>query len=111
MGARFIAYLEQAGEGCDYTIACGKRLYELSGSTREEAIESLRKMIFEDGSGYGAESDYRLKRITLYEVADTDGIPINEWYAEYETNQKRLALEAASAQERALYDRLRQKYG
>jgi hypothetical protein len=111
MGARFIAYLEQASEGCDYTIGCGVLLIPIGGNTREEAVAELKQMIFEDGSGYGPHSDYRLERITLYEVADTAGIPIKEWYAEHEAEQKRAALEQASAAERAQYDRLRQKYG
>lgn len=109
MNARFVAYLEQASPGCDYTIACGKQLIEIGGSTREEAIAELREMIFEDG--YGPHSDYRIWRITLYEVADADGIPIDEWYAEYEADQKRVALEESSAAERAQYEQLRKKYG
>lgn len=111
MGARFIAYLEQQGEGCDYTIGCGVRLVELGGSTRDEAIDELRRMIFDDGSGYGPDADYRLKSIAFYEVADADHIPIDRWYADYEAEQRRLALEHASAQERKLYEQLRRKYG
>ena len=111
MGARFIAYLEQEGEGCDYTIGCGVCLIEVGGDTHEEAVAELRQMVFEDGSGFGPDSENRLKCITLYEVADTDGIPIEEWYAKYEAEQKRIAFEQASAAERAQYERLRQKYG
>ena len=27
--AKYVAYLEQEGEGCDYTIACGSLLIDL----------------------------------------------------------------------------------
>ncbi len=35
----YYLYMNQSGEGCDYTIGCGQKLLALKASTIEEAIE------------------------------------------------------------------------
>lgn len=85
---RFIAYINETNYGCDYTIACGKAVMELKAEIRDEAIKELKDRVIgvRDGRGYNTEDCFsgepRIVSATLYEVASTYHVPLDDWYAE-----------------------------
>ena len=77
---KFIAYVNQTDRGCDYTIACGKILWELGAETKEEALLELKQKItppLEDDEGI-----YELEFVVLYQISNEISVPIDEWYSE-----------------------------
>lgn len=40
-------WMKQTGEGCDYTIACGQKLFDLKATDIESAKEEARELIDE----------------------------------------------------------------
>ena len=42
---KFIAVLKQQGEGCDYSIECGKTTIEIDANTLEEFLSCLANEI------------------------------------------------------------------
>jgi len=108
----FIAYVKQAGEGCDYTIACGETIWKLFAETREDAIVELRHKVLGDFvPDYGWEDSYDdLSHVTLFEVLHTEEMPLEQWYGymkEVEEENKRKQEELKEFQE---YKRLQEKY-
>ena len=100
----YIAFVTQKGEGCDYTIACGKDLWILNAETRDEAIAELRQYIF--GDRY-----MDLKSIVLFKVSRSEPIPIDKWYeAEARRALQKLQVRA-EARELKKYEELKAKYG
>lgn len=45
----FALWLEQEGEGCDYSIGCGNTLRPLKSTTEKEALEESKEIIYEYG--------------------------------------------------------------
>lgn len=65
--SKFIAYVKQRGEGCDYTIGCGLAIYEPKATTLDEATaEVLREY-----PPVNHEGKRDIASIMLYEVAVT----------------------------------------
>ena len=84
----FIAYVKQTGEGCDYTIDCGKTLWKLEARTRSEALEELKRKVigkwlpeYKEYEG-GCWGDSELACLTLFEIVDEEEIPLKQWYSD-----------------------------
>lgn len=111
----FIAYLEQEETGCDYTIDCGKELVRVGGSTFDEAAENLKNTILGewDGRGYNGPyytTQFRLARVTLYEVNSFAEMPVAALY-QYAKEREQQAREDKERDERYQeYLRLREKF-
>jgi len=64
------AYLKQLGEGCDYTISCGKTVIDINANNEEEAVQELYREIEEN---YIGEHElefcelYRIDRVVVYD--------------------------------------------
>ena len=43
----FFLWVKQEGEGCDYSIGCGQRMFQLRATTVEAAYEEARMMVAE----------------------------------------------------------------
>ena len=112
----FIAHLIQAGEGCDYTIACGESLIKLKAKTEEGAIQELKNKIIgtwdqEEGDyEEGYHDDSELEKVTLYEVSNEITIPVEEWYEEAEKYKKEAEDKMENEAEKAEYERLKAKF-
>lgn len=110
----FYAYLTQASEGCDYTIGCGMELVKLKAATRDEATAELKRLVqgyVEDGwrqEGYTHEQ--KLKEALLLEVSGADPMPVQDWYTEADLEDEARERQKIEAEERALLDRLQNKY-
>lgn len=115
----FIAYVRQVGEGCDYTIGCAQALWRLKASTRDEAIDELKQMVYgewlpEYGEYEGGCWDERgegdLSKVELFEVISSEQMPIELWYAEGQEQIERGKIEVERQEEIAEYNRLKTKY-
>jgi hypothetical protein len=96
----------QAGEGCDYTIACGKEVYMLSSSSIEEAKKETEKFIKENFSS----DEHRLKKAILYEVTKEVILDIESIYKVITAKAIEKALEETAEKERMEYERLKRKF-
>ena len=108
----FIAYLEQKGEGCDYTIACGRKMIRLEGATIEEAMRELKDKVIwpDDKDGFPEELYRNLAKATVFEVACTYNAPVSGWYSEEEERNLHLERSEKARVELAELARLKNKY-
>ena len=116
---KYIAYIKQDGEGCDYTIACGYKLIELRGGTIEEAREDLMKRMSPHGWDDEDDEDYdtsysgeqALESATIYEVTSEEEFDTDEFYKSFKEREKLSKQDAADRKEREEYQRLHNKFG
>lgn len=92
------------GYGCDYSIGCGHLQIELDAHTLEGAIQEVRQMLFGDEAEYNPEE---LDGVTLYDVKQLIPLPLEKWKQE----AKAKLLQEAEQEERALYEKLKAKFG
>jgi len=96
----------QAGEGCDYTIACGKEVYMLSSSSIEEAKKETEKFIKENFSS----DEHRLKKAIIYEVTKKVILDIESIYKVITAKIIEKSLDEIVEKERMEYERLKRKF-
>ena len=112
----FIAYVKQAGYGCDYTIDCGNTLWKLNADSKEEAVEELKKKIIgeldtQHGAYYeGFWDELKLMSVELFEVADYEDLDVGLWYKEAEAKAKSIKDSLRKSKEKAEYERLKAKF-
>lgn len=112
----FVAYVNETDNGCDYTIACGKVLWELKANTREKALEELRGKVLgtfypDDGDweeGYHDECE--LVSVILYEILGAESVPLSAWYAQAEQMTAEVKQRNEDEAERRQYEELRKKF-
>ena len=105
---RYIVWIVQHGEGCDYTIGCGRNLYDLEATDKEAAIAEVTTMVKETVQ-WGKAARYG--EITIYEVSDSLEISPGPLYRREELQADLIAQREAEESERALYAKLKEKYG
>ena len=99
---KFLAYIKQKGEGCDYTIGCGQTMWVFEADSWEAAIEKVRLSVVDDEEGYWTESKQPdLDSVMLVEAARIEGMPIVQWYDEAIADRERRKREAAEKEEQA----------
>lgn len=99
------AYLKQSGEGCDYTIGCGRTVIDIDANTVEEALHKLRCTVIEQYTG-----EQELESCELYEIREVIICDVQKWYdadKELVANEERCKLDK---QERLEYERLKAKF-
>lgn len=102
---KVILYMEQEGEGCDYTIGCGRRAVEFEVSHWGEVADKAREIVREtEGAGR-----VRLRRAVV--AADPIDLPVEAWRAEDDAVRAREAQAARLAEQRAEYERLHALFG
>lgn len=103
----FVALMKQSGEGCDYTIGCGRQIQWLSATTLDEAKNEARQILEDYGSYRGSEMELESFLIVpVTEVYDW----LEELYDEVD-EQKRIYKEQRERErELAELERLQQKY-
>ena len=112
----FIALLKQSGEGCDYSIACGRKWVELEATTLPQALDEVHALIFgtaeedyEDGSYNSYE--FSLSEATILEVSNLHVVPVKVWYDEQADYKEQMKAFAKLEDERQEYMRLSKKFG
>ena len=73
---RYMALIEQDGEGCDYSIACGRDWIILKSHNTEDAKSELSQKIAEE-----YQDERRLKSAIILEVANTLVVQLSDVYA------------------------------
>lgn len=97
--SKFYVYVFQDG-GCDYTIACGKKLLYLCDN-REEIDGALEKFI-----GEYAELDFA----EVYEVVDRIPVKLQDIYDKISKQVEKEAQDKEQAKELQLLNELKAKY-
>ena len=102
----FIAYVNETDNGCDYTIACGKKLFLLDATTRDDALLEVKGMLGDELSVDPAD----FLSITLFDVRERVDAPLSAWCDELESLAREAGLEQTRREELAELERLREKY-
>lgn len=95
----FLVYLEGAGEGCDYTIACNQKLTQLKAQTLEAATAEVVAMNLTE-----------IKRARIIEASLIQPVDVDQWKRDAAEAQRKAESARAEARERAELERLSKKY-
>lgn len=111
----FVAYVNETDNGCDYTIACGKVLWELKANTREGALEELKERVLgtfypDDGFWENAEVESDPVSILLLEISGAESVPVSEWYAQAKQMTAEARQRNKEEAERRQYEELKKKF-
>jgi hypothetical protein len=114
--AKFVAYIDQTSFGCDYTIACGKTLWELEAKTYNGAVAELKKRIlgiydksqdiYDDDDGSYPDLD----EVILFEVSNQEQIPLLNWYEEKASKKKIWKQKKKTEKRRRQYEILKEEF-
>ena len=107
----YIVILKQAGEGCDYTIGCGRTFKMINAPDDDNAKEQAKEILEYHGSLY-PDGERALEEFALFKIdsmiADTTWY--NELYEEAlqaESDEKQKVQDAKDKKE---YERLQHKF-
>lgn len=103
---KYKAYLEQGGEGCDYTIGCGKIVVNLESTNMEDAMRELSELILEE---YGSDESM-IDTAELYEVGNVIKMDLDKLYNVRDEFIREREQEAEDERERAEFVRLSKKF-
>lgn len=99
------AYIVQKGEGCDYTIACGKRMLNLQATTWDSALIELKNIIKEEYT-----ADWELQSAELFEISKSVSLDTERIYDDLAWAKQQDEDVTREAIEREEYNRLKAKY-
>lgn len=100
------AYLNQAGEGCDYTIGCAQTVIDIEASDLGEAKIKLMGKIADEFI-----DEFALESAQLYEINEVVDIDVDDIYSRREEFMRNEELRQQEEFERQEYERLKKKYG
>lgn len=103
----YIAYLKQAGEGCDYTIGCGRTVIDISANSMDEAQQKLVEIIADNYS----HDETMLKTAVIYEVLQLNMVDIKVLYQKIINDRNSEIKRIEEEKERQEFERLKSKYG
>ena len=104
---KYKAYLQQTGEGCDYTIGCGKRVINIEADSMEEAKQKLTSEILEN---YGHDESM-IDNAELYEINKVFQMPIGAIYDKRDDLKAQETQKQINEADRKDFERLKQKFG
>ncbi len=104
--AKYVLYMDQ-GEGCDYTIACGKILIPL----KSENLEDVRNEVKEKVKYYGCypDDERQLKTLKVLEITNSYDF-LDDIYTELRDEKRKRKEEELRKKELALLEKLKKKY-
>lgn len=110
---KYYALVQQAGEGCDYTIACAKNFIEIPGAIHvEDAKNKFLHMALnpehEDSLSFTGERE--LESAKIIEVHAEHELNMGAEYRKLEEIKNFEQREAREEAERAEYERLHKKF-
>lgn len=119
--AKWLLCQSQAGEGCDYTIACGADWTTFEAPDEESAWKEVRRLAgindLDGDSPYGAigiiDGERARDQFVLFKVSqEIDLIPrIQGIVSDWEVAQTKRDAQEREAKEWADYERLQKKFG
>jgi len=101
----YIAVLQQASDGCDYTIACGTRLVLLKATSPADALAECKGLLTE----YSGEQ--ALRSMTLFETTRSLNVPVDQFYRELANEAAADAAAQEEAQARKQLADLQARFG
>lgn len=107
---RYIAVMEQRGEGCDYTIGCGIKVL---GAGEHPSIEAAEASIVADLGSYYLDdwSEGSLEQLTIYEVSGSKSVDLASIRAKRDADRAEKVRKDEERAELAMLERLTKKYG
>lgn len=105
----YIALVEEKGEGCDYTIDCGKTWWMIEADNMTLAALKVSDMLAEDYWGDGLVEN-RFEYIKLLEISSIEVLPIVKWHDELTRTYRDVERAKQEVEERELYKRLKTKF-
>lgn len=104
----FYLYMQQKGEGCDYTIGCAQKLIKLKSTIPDK--EGLKKEVLQLFEDYGIGDDRtELKQFLI--LCDVDGLGYSAWLAEYVDEIRALRAKAIRKKKEEELARLKRELG
>jgi hypothetical protein len=101
----YYLWMNQSGEGCDYTIGCAKNLIALPEDTTSDNLKEKVMEVFEH---YGVSpTNVMLDDARIM----TEHQSVMSWFEEYIDNQKKTATELAHKKKEEEYARLGRELG
>lgn len=116
--AKFLAILDQAAEGCDYTIGCGVAVDLIEADSYDEAFEILKNDRWSDYESsecdinYIANGEGSLESVILYQIESNDeGGRYSAWLKKIIADQEQSKLDTQTIEDEDELHRLAQKLG
>jgi len=106
MVKKYIAYIKQDGEGCDYTIGCAQTVKRFEANSFEEAEIKLKEIIDEDYSN----EEFRLEFAELFEINKNKEIDLEALYNQIDNKEEQEQQKLQEQKERKEYERLKNKF-
>jgi len=118
---QFLAITTQKGEGCDYSIGCGWNYESIDANSMDEAWEKYITRWADYDPAQGGECDPRkggpgddwspIAGVRLIRIAEEDSSRFDPWYEAAVSAYESKESAEQDAQERAEFERLREKFG
>lgn len=102
---KYVAYLKQKGEGCDYTIGCARTMLTINANNIDNAKEKMIEILKENYCG-----ETELSSCIIYEISNELKIDVKSIYNDIENDKKIKRLKKQEELEKAEMDRLIKKY-
>jgi hypothetical protein len=103
---KYKAYLKQEGYGCDYTIACGINVIDITANNIDEATEQVSDYIFTNYC-----EDVKLESCEIYEINQIVKIDLVDIYNKKRLHDEEIELYKIELDELKKYQELKAKYG
>lgn len=100
---KYYVYLQQQGQGCDYTIGCGEHLTSVNADNDEEAVEKLSSLIKDNYTS----DEFYLERAILFK--DTIPFDLQSLYEEIESEKEKEKKKLQHLRDMKDFERLRKK--
>jgi hypothetical protein len=100
-------YLKQLGEGCDYTIGCGKTIETIEAENIKDAIIRLKEIIADNYN----HDESRLEKVEIYETSTIENFDIKSFYDDLNKMEELANISKKQEFERLEYERLKAKFG
>jgi len=105
---QYAVLMQQYGEGCDYTIACGKDWRIIAADSPQHALEILVEELWE--SDHTNDGEQWLEAFHLYEIGDDHGALFFDWVTNNKADEMIARTDADKAARRAQYDELKEEF-
>lgn len=100
---KYLLYLKQNGEGCDYTIGCGETLIEIKAAYDNDAIDVAKYEILDNYTG-----DQKIIKAIL--IKNSEVLPVHNWYKQKEEEDRIQKLKEENEEEYNQYIKLKEKF-
>lgn len=104
---KYYAFLKQSGEGCDYTIGCGKNLIEITNvNSMDEAKEKMGEIVEEH---YNNPENF-LSECLIIEASSFESLNLVNIYIQIEEKKVNRQNEEQLKKDKLEYERLKAKF-